>query len=166
MNNTIFRKKSLERISSPDQLDDYLKVSSPSVWVVLAALILALIAAGAWCFLGSMPTTASGVGIRMESGTVCFVAAEEGYSIEPGMQVQFTPAGSDETVAGEVIQVEEPVPAQEAGISVKAEWLSMPGDWVCPVTVKVKEEDLPEGASLEVSIILDERRPVDLLLGR
>lgn len=166
MNDTIFRKKSLERISSPDQLDDYLKVSSPSVWVVLAALILALAAAGAWCFFGSMPTTVSSVGIHQEAGTVCFVTAEEGYSIEPGMQVQFTPTGSDETVTGEVIQIEEPVTAQEAGVSVKAEWLSMPGDWVCPVTVKVKEDELPVGASLEVSIILDERRPVDLLLGR
>ena len=58
MNETIFRKKSLERIASSDKLDDYLKVTSPSVWVILAALFIAVIAVGAWCFFGSMPTTA------------------------------------------------------------------------------------------------------------
>ena len=46
MNETIFRKKSLERIASPDKLDDYLKVTSPSVWVILAALFIAVIAVG------------------------------------------------------------------------------------------------------------------------
>lgn len=61
MNETIFRKKSLERIASPDKLDDYLKVTSPSVWVILAALFIAVIAVGAWCFFGSMPTTAPAV---------------------------------------------------------------------------------------------------------
>ena len=48
MNETIFRKKSLERIASPDQLDAYLKVTNWSVWLVLAALVLALAAAGVW----------------------------------------------------------------------------------------------------------------------
>ena len=39
----IFRKKSLERVSSPEQLNDYLHVTSPAVWVVLAAVIVLLI---------------------------------------------------------------------------------------------------------------------------
>lgn len=166
MNETIFRKKSLERIASPDKLDDYLKVSSPSVWVVLAALLLVIIAAGAWCFFGSMPTTAAGVGIRLEEGVVCFVAAKEGYAVEPDMEVLFTPAGSDDTVAGRVIEISEPISAKEAGVSAGAEWIAMPGDWVCPVKVEVEEEALPVGAPLRASVILEECRPVDLLFGR
>ena len=31
MNESIFRKKSLERISSPEEVDDYMKVTSPSM---------------------------------------------------------------------------------------------------------------------------------------
>ena len=41
MSNTLFRKKSLDRITSPEQLDEYLHVTSPSVWILLAAAILA-----------------------------------------------------------------------------------------------------------------------------
>ena len=37
MASSIFREKSLKRISSPEQLNDYIKVSQPSVWIALAA---------------------------------------------------------------------------------------------------------------------------------
>lgn len=37
MENPIFRKKSLDRISSPEALDDYLHVTTPAVWMILAA---------------------------------------------------------------------------------------------------------------------------------
>ena len=50
MTQMIFRRKSLERIASPDQLDRYLQVSAPSLWLILLALFLMLGAAAAWCF--------------------------------------------------------------------------------------------------------------------
>ena len=40
INESIFRKKSLERISSPEEIDDYMKVTSPSMWLVLGAILL------------------------------------------------------------------------------------------------------------------------------
>ena len=33
----IFREKSLEAVENPEQLNDYLKVTSPGVWIVLGA---------------------------------------------------------------------------------------------------------------------------------
>ena len=48
MSETIFREKSLDRISSPEQLDDYLKVSTPSLWIVLAAVIALLVGIVVW----------------------------------------------------------------------------------------------------------------------
>lgn len=90
MNETIFHKKSLERLASPDRLDDYLKVSSPSLWIVLAALILAVVSAGTWCFFGSIPTAVAGVGGRSQSGVVCFLPAQEGYTVSPGMKAHIT----------------------------------------------------------------------------
>ena len=39
---TVFRKKALERMSSPEQLTDYLCVTNPGIWVLLAAVILLL----------------------------------------------------------------------------------------------------------------------------
>ena len=51
---SIFRKKSLDRISSPDQLDDYIRVTTPSVWVALLALIVLLVGILAWSILGTV----------------------------------------------------------------------------------------------------------------
>ena len=43
MENNLFRKKSLERISSPEELHDYMRVTGPRLWMLLGA-ILALLA--------------------------------------------------------------------------------------------------------------------------
>ena len=50
----IFREKSLERISSPDQMDDYIKVTTPSVWIALIALVVLLIGILAWNIFGTV----------------------------------------------------------------------------------------------------------------
>lgn len=57
MKESIFRKKSLERISSPEELDDYIKVTSPSMWLIMAAIILLLAAMIIWSFTGRMEIT-------------------------------------------------------------------------------------------------------------
>ena len=36
---TVFRKKTLDRISSPEQLTDYLRVTNPGIWVALVASV-------------------------------------------------------------------------------------------------------------------------------
>ena len=42
MENPLFRKKSLERISSPEQLHDYMRVTSPRLWMLLSAIAVFL----------------------------------------------------------------------------------------------------------------------------
>jgi len=50
LKNTIFRKNSLDRISSPEKLNEYIRVSRPSVWIILGAIIVFLIAVIFWAF--------------------------------------------------------------------------------------------------------------------
>lgn len=166
MNQRIFRKKSLERLVSPDSLDDYIKVSGPSVWVVSAALFLLLILAVLWCCFGRIPVTATGTGIRLEAGTFCFIKASDGAAVKPGMQVRLTVSGKERTVSGTVERIGDPVTAKAAGAAAGAGWLSMPDDWVCPVTVRISGEAPPKGSACEVSVILGRRRPLELLFGR
>ena len=52
----IFREKSIEKISSPDQMDDYIKVMTPSVWIGLIALVVLLVGILVWCTFGTMET--------------------------------------------------------------------------------------------------------------
>ncbi len=49
---SIFRQKSLDRVSSPEQLNDYIRVTTPSVWLVLLALVLLLVGMLAWSVFG------------------------------------------------------------------------------------------------------------------
>lgn len=44
----IFRKSTLDRISSPEKLNEYIKVSHPSIWLILGAIIILLGAAVFW----------------------------------------------------------------------------------------------------------------------
>jgi HlyD family secretion protein len=70
MNTRVFRKVSLERLSSPEQLDQILRVTSPRAWAGLAAIFLLLATAVVWGYAGSLVTTASGQGVIVRSGGV------------------------------------------------------------------------------------------------
>ena len=50
----IFRKKSMERVSSPEALNDYIRVTTPSVWIVLIALAALLVGILAWSVFGTV----------------------------------------------------------------------------------------------------------------
>ena len=54
MNNSIFRQKSIDKISSPEKLDDYIKVTTPSVWITLIAIVLLLAGAVVWSIFGEV----------------------------------------------------------------------------------------------------------------
>ncbi|MBO4497265.1 MAG: hypothetical protein IJL07_03380 [Lachnospiraceae bacterium] len=54
MENSLFRKKSIDKISSPEKLDDYIRVTTPSVWITLIAILLLLVGAILWGTLGEL----------------------------------------------------------------------------------------------------------------
>ena len=59
---SIFRKKSLERVTSPEQLNDYIKVTTPSVWIILAATLILIIGVLVWAVFGKIQVnTESGI---------------------------------------------------------------------------------------------------------
>jgi HlyD family secretion protein len=66
----LFRKVALERLSSPEQLDQLIRVTTPRAWFNLLALGLILLAAVAWGIWGSIPDKVSGQGILINSGGV------------------------------------------------------------------------------------------------
>ena len=51
----IFRKSNLERMSSPEKLNDYIRVSNPSVWIILGAIAIMLIAVVIWGIVYELP---------------------------------------------------------------------------------------------------------------
>ena len=51
---SIFREKSLNKVNQPEDLNDYIRVTRPSIWIVLIAMILLLIGIIAWMVFGSI----------------------------------------------------------------------------------------------------------------
>lgn len=51
---SMFRKVSLEKISSPEQMDDVIRVTTPAVWIALFVLIATLVAILVWCIFGTV----------------------------------------------------------------------------------------------------------------
>ena len=88
MENQIFREKSLEQISSPEQMNDYLRVTNPVVWLMLAAIILLLAGMLLWSTIASVDSFASGTA-QVESGkmVITFDDYQIASNVESGMQV-------------------------------------------------------------------------------
>ena len=85
---SVFRKKSLDRIQSPEQLNDYLRVTNPAVWVLLAAVIVLLAGMliwGSFTYIGSFVDGSATV----EKGvmTIVFDDDDLARNVEAGMSV-------------------------------------------------------------------------------
>ena len=59
----LYRKSALEKISSPEQLDKALTVTSPMSWLALAAITAVIVATIIWSVLGTIPVTVTTTGI-------------------------------------------------------------------------------------------------------
>lgn len=89
MQNEIFRKKSLDKLKSPESLDESIKVTNPGVWLILAAVILLLVGACVWGAFGHIDSITP-VSVHSQSGVITATAAEENFtSIKTGMTVHF-----------------------------------------------------------------------------
>ncbi len=89
MEQQIFRKESVERVSSPEQLSDYLHVTSPAIWVVLAAIILLLASLFVWSSVTAVESYATGTAeVRSGVLTMTFDDAEKAENVEVGMNVK------------------------------------------------------------------------------
>ena len=89
MSEEIFRQKSLDKVKSPESLDESIKVTNPGVWLILAAVILLLIGACIWGAFGHIDSITP-VSVHSENGSLTGTAAEENItSVKTGMTVHF-----------------------------------------------------------------------------
>ncbi|MHC4428837.1 MAG: NHLP bacteriocin system secretion protein [Planctomycetota bacterium] len=72
----LFRESALERLSSPEQLDQQLQVTSPKGWIALTAIWALLVGVIAWSILGAVHTREEGHGIIVTGGGLQEVVTE------------------------------------------------------------------------------------------
>ena len=117
MSEKLFRKKSLDKIASPESLTDYIRVTNPGVWLVLAALIVLLAGACVWAIFGRMETKLP-VTAKVENGMAAItLTADEAEKVAPGESVIFD--GGE----GVILTIEGP---DEAGLYPAAAEMNAP----------------------------------------
>ncbi len=156
MKNTIYRQKSIERISSPDQLNDYIKVSSPSVWVVLIAIVVLLSGACVWGVFGQLDTIRDVVAVAQGGRLTCYVREDE-QGVQAGLTVRV------EGESAKVLSVgAAPVAASTIGDAYTLHLGALAeGDWV--VALPLGETALPDG-SYTAQLIVDSVSPMSFVL--
>jgi HlyD family secretion protein len=75
MDTSIFRKTSLERLSSPEQLDTIMRVTGAKRWLALGGMFRVLGVAVICGYAGTIDTKVSGSGVIVRAGTVLNVVA-------------------------------------------------------------------------------------------
>lgn len=84
MNHEVFRKKSIDKVKSPEQLNDYIRVANPGVWLVLAAIGILLVGVCVWGILGRLETTIDTAGFCTDGTITCYVSEEDLAKLKDG----------------------------------------------------------------------------------
>ena len=77
MSKQLFRQKSLEKITSPEQMGDYIRVSNPSVWMILVAIIVLLIGVCVWGVFGRLDTTLPTGGVCKDGQLTLYISEKD-----------------------------------------------------------------------------------------
>ena len=156
MDSGLFRQKSLDKVSSPEQMNDYIRVTSPGVWLVLAAVIALLAGLLIWSVAGRLETTVAAAAVAGPEGTVLYIPEEEMDAIPSGAAVHID--GQDYVLG----QAEARPVTVDEGFDAYVLHLSglTQGQWVYPVAV---DADLDEGV-YEAKIVVDSVSPISFLL--
>lgn len=156
MDKKLFRKVSIDRISSPEQLNDYIRVSNPGVWMMLVAVIVLLIGACVWGIFGRLETKIATAGTAKNGVFVCYVTEENAEKIKAGMTVNVD--GNALTVIG----ISAKPVAVDADMDEYLLYLGgfSEGDWLYEVTAS---SPLPDG-TYKAEIVTESVSPMSFIM--
>lgn len=86
MSENLFREKSIERISSPEQLNDYIKVTRLGVWFIMGVVILFLAVVCIWGFTGTIDNTVEEKGYSDGENIYCYLTEEQVQDVCEGQK--------------------------------------------------------------------------------
>ena len=153
MKNSLFRGQNIDRISSPEQLNDRLRVANPGVWLLLAGILLVLAGFCVWGIFGRLNTLLP-VGAMTDQGkTICYVGEENRNRIALNMEVT---SESGTTFVADIsrnpVQVDSEFPEYLCHVGNLSQ-----GEWVYAVTLK--EPIGEDGSIFSANIVIESIAP-------
>ena len=152
MNDKIFRKKSINRMSSPEQLNDYIKVTNPGVWMALAAIVILLVGVCVWGVFGTLETKLSVAAVSRDGQTVLYVKEDNIASVRENMSVYI----GDKTYKVTSVGAEPVAVTEEISEYARHTGELSIGEWVYIVQI---DGNIPDGA-YRAQIVTDSVSPL------
>ena len=157
-------KKPLERLQSPDDLDHYLRMTAPGIWISIIACVAILLGIGAWVVFGSVSDHITLRGVATTDCIVCFVDGDTALRIKEGDFAYV------DGVPEKVTHVEEwaydTSRHTEVGLT-DLEIRQLAGDIekVHPISIS-DSQNLDFKKSVQVTITIDQKTPLDMIFGK
>ncbi len=87
--NNLYRQEALDRLSSPEQLDEAIVITGTGSWAALAGVLLLLATFTGWAFTAQIPTRIEGQGILFSGGgqVVDAISAASGTLMKPRVAI-------------------------------------------------------------------------------
>lgn len=152
MNNQIFRKKSVDRMSSPEQLNDYIKVTNPGVWMALAAIVILLIGVCVWGVFGKLETKLPVAAVSQDGQTVLYVKEDNIASVRENMSVYV----GDETYKVTSVSAQPVAVTEEISEYARHTGELSIGEWVYIVPI---DGNMPDGV-YRAQVVVDSVSPL------
>ena len=156
MNKHLFKKSSMDKVSSPEQLQDYVKVANPGLWMVISAIVILLAGVIAWGFIGKIATTMSTAIVTDDGKSVIYVGESDVEKIDVGMTVRSE--GREYTItdiAKEPIKVDGSL----TDYAIHSSGLTA-GEWVYVVSIDGEHSDGVQKAD----IVIESISPISFIL--
>lgn len=152
---SIFRKESLDKVSSPEQLNDYIKVSNVSVWIIISAAIILIASVLVWGIVGQLDTVINVTGVAKSGTVTCYLSDVSSISIGDDAKIG--------DISGEITGIAA-VPVSDVSLSdTYDEYTTYSlalSDWNYAVTVSVP--DASDGL-VTVELITDSVSPISFI---
>lgn len=151
----LFRKKSMDRVNSPEQLNDYVRVANPGVWLLLVAIAVLLIGACVWGVFGRLDTRLTVAAVVTDGSASCYIKEGDIGAVRVGQTVLIG-GGSGEILSVSASPVAVAQDASEYALHIGG--LRM-GEWVYIARVSC---DVPDGV-YEASVTIDSVSPMSFV---
>lgn len=154
----LFREKNLERLENPEKLNDYLRVTSPGVWLVLVAVIVLLVGTVIWGIFGTIKATAQAAIVTEDGASRCLVPEDALEGVINYRTV--TVDGEEMELAPDVLEPQ--VISEDTNIYIMLAGKLSVGDIVYPVELT---ESLEENGIVTGTLVKETISPAELFFG-
>ena len=156
MNKQLFKKSNIDKVSSPEQLHDYVKVANPGLWMIISAIVILLVGVVIWGFIGKIDTTMSTAIVTDGGNAVIYIGESDVEKLEIGMTIR---SEGREYMITDIAKTPIKVDGVLTDYEIHASGLTV-GEWVYVVRIDGEHSD----GVRKADIVIESISPISFIL--